>query len=98
LRSSVWFSLTIAISSNKQIKIFHVKFEVLTAVVKKNSVFWDVTPCSTLTTKDNAALYSIGQNSSKYFLVMSYIQINYPERISSEGLNPTLGVSPLVKH
>jgi hypothetical protein len=33
---------------NKQTKINYVGFEILTAVVMKSTIFWDVTPCSPL--------------------------------------------------
>jgi hypothetical protein len=32
----------------KRNKLIHMRFEVLSAVVMKSSVFWDITPCSPL--------------------------------------------------
>jgi hypothetical protein len=46
-------------------------------VVKNNSVFWAIASYSPLTTKDNTALYPIGDNISKYFLVMSSLRLDH---------------------
>jgi hypothetical protein len=35
-------------SDLEKIKIYEVGFEVLTAVVMKSTIFWDMTPCSPL--------------------------------------------------
>jgi hypothetical protein len=84
--------LTITISSHEQTKICNAEFEALTEVVKKDSIFWDVTPCSPLTTKENAALYPIGQNISKYFLMISYIQLDHPVHGRHKHRDPVLQV------
>jgi hypothetical protein len=48
LTRSSWASSTFwgVISHNPNNSIFNVAFEVLTAVVMKSSVFWDIMPCS----------------------------------------------------
>jgi hypothetical protein len=55
-----------------------VRSEVLTAVITKSFIFWDIMPCSPLSLKNYATLYPRRQNCSKdiiYFRASSFHKI-----------------------
>jgi hypothetical protein len=55
---------------------FYVGFKVLTAVVMKSSVFWDITSCSPVKV-DHAAFYSPKEKSLLHFDTRSRASVNF---------------------
>jgi hypothetical protein len=47
-KTTIWMFNAVKVSNFRH-RLFYVGFEVLTAVVMKSTIFWDITPCSPLT-------------------------------------------------